>query len=224
LAEYEGTATLWLRTADSESDIYRVRAILINPNYQLSDYLGQDTDFSRIELKMDYSPTQQRYETIYHDFCREAGDWRIRYQVQNHEGAWSEVAEGVVTVPTACPSATVKMLLNSNRYTTADQVRLDMELNGRASVDLYVAILFPDGYYITIAYPLAFGWPGQIQTYQPKVEITDPKTYPILDIQLPSGIPTGSYKACGVLVQAGNQQPGDFNNWIHSHCTDFEVY
>ncbi len=158
LAEYEGTATLWLHTADSESDIYRVRAILINPNYQLSDYLGQDTDFSRIELEMGYSAPQQRYEAVYHGFCREAGDWRIRYQVQNHEGAWSEVAEGVVTVPTACPSATVKMLLNSNRYTTADQIRLDMELNGRASVDLYVAILFPDGYYITIAYPLAFGW------------------------------------------------------------------
>ena len=99
-----------------------------------------------------------------------------------------------------------------------------MELNGQSSVDLYVAILFPDGDYITIAYPLTFGWPGQIQTYQPQVEITDPKTYQILDIQLPSGIPTGSYKACGILVQAGNQQPSDPNHWIHSHCADFEVY
>ena len=120
------------------------------------------------------------------------------------------------------PTATVKMQLNQNRYTTDDSLQLEMQVNGQAMADLYVAIVFPDGDLMTIAYPLSFSWLNAIQIYQPAVEIAGEKTYLIMDFPLPAGITTGIYNACGVLVLAGKEHIED--NWIDSHCAGFEVY
>jgi hypothetical protein len=122
-----------------------------------------------------------------------------------------------------CPVATDKMQLNQSRYTTSNRLRLDMQINGQGMVDLYVAIVFPDGDFMTIAYPLALSWPNVIQIYQPAVEIAGQKTYSIMeDFPLPAGLTTGNYHVCGVLVLAGANHTE--NNWIDSHCAGFEVY
>jgi hypothetical protein len=122
------------------------------------------------------------------------------------------------------PSASVEIQLNQSRYTTGNPIRLDMQVNGQAMVDLYVAIVFPDGDFITIAYPLAFSWPNAIQTYQSNVEIAGQKTYSIMDnFPLPANIKKGQYQAYGVLVTAG-ADPHPRTNWIHSDYEVFEVY
>ena len=115
------------------------------------------------------------------------------------------------------------MQLNQSRYTTGNLIRLDMQVNGQAKVDLYVAIIFPDGDFMTIAYPLTFSWPNAIQVYQPNVEIASPKNYPIMDFPLPADIAKGQYQAYGVLVTAGTD-PNDRNNWSHFDSEGFEVY
>jgi hypothetical protein len=116
------------------------------------------------------------------------------------------------------------MQLNQSRYTPGDSLHLDMQVNGEAKADLYVAIVLEDGDFMTIAYPLAFSQLNAIQIYQPTIEIAGQKTYPIIDFPLPAGITTGSYHACGVLVLAGAKPTLEPNNWIHSHCAGFEVY
>ena len=220
LPENESTTTLWVNLTDNEN-IHRVRAILIPPQYEVKAYQGEDTDFNRIEVPMQYNPVEDNYGVKYDGFCANAGLWQILYQAQDTEGAWSEIVQGEVQAP-ECLSATVKMQLNQSRYTSGNPLRLDMQVNGQERVDLYVAIIFPEGYFMTIAYPLAFSWINAIQVYQPAVEIAGQKTYSIMDFPLPAGIPTGGYQACGVLVLAGNKM--EYNNWIDWHCAEFEVY
>ena len=220
LPENEGTTTLWVNLTDNE-DIYQVRAILIPPQYELKAYQGEDTDFNRIEVPMQYNPVEENYGVKYDGFCAKAGLWQILYQAQDTEGAWSEIVQGEVQAPD-CLSATVKMQLNQSRYTTGNPLRLDMQVNGQEKVDFYVAIIFPDKDFMTIAYPLAFSWINAIQIYQPAVEIAGQKTYSIMDFPLPAGIQTGGYQACGVLVLAGNKM--EYNNGIDWHCAEFEVY
>jgi Leucine-rich repeat (LRR) protein len=221
LPENEGTTTLWVKMTDNEK-IYQVRAILVPPNYQVQEYQGEATDFSRIELPMLYNAVEDNYGVKYAGFCAQAGLWKILYQAQDTEGAWSKIAQGEVQAP-ACSSATVKMQLNKSRYTTGNPIRLDMQVNGQAMVDLYVAIIFPNGDFRTITHPLAFSKPNEIQTYQPNVEIAGQKTYSILkDFPFPE-LPKGQYQAYGVLVTAG-AEPSDQNNWIHFDSEGFEVY
>jgi len=224
LPENEGTTTLWVKMTDKEN-IYQVRAILIPPHYQVQEYQGEATDFSRIELPMQYNAVEDNYGVKYTRFCAQAGSWKILYQAQDTEGAWSEIVQGEVQA-SACSSATVKMQLNKSRYTSGNPIRLDMQVNGQAKVDLYVAIVFPDGTFITIAYPFDpfdISPPNTIQVYQPNVEITEQKTYSIMrDFPLPA-LPKGQYQAYGVLVTAGADK-NDQNNWIHFDSEGFEVY
>jgi len=221
LPENEGTTTLWVKMTDN-NNLHQVRAILIPPNYQVPEYQSEATDFSRIELPMLYNPVEDNYGVKYAGFCAQAGSWKILYQAQDTEGAWSKIVPGEVQAP-ACSSATVKMQLNQSRYTTGNPIRLDMQVNGQALVDLYVAIVFPDGTFITISYPFEISWPNTIQVYQPNVEIAGQKTYAIMDIPLPTDIAKGQYQAYGVLVTAGTDA-NDRNNWIHFDSEGFEVY
>ena len=80
------------------------------------------------------------------------------------------------------------MQLNQSRYTTGNLIRLDMQVDGQATVDLYVAIVFPSGDFTTITYPLAFSQFNTIQIYKPAIAISEQKNYPILnDFLLPDG-------------------------------------
>jgi Leucine-rich repeat (LRR) protein len=145
----------------------------------------------------------------------------IKQAKGNDTTTWQEELDGFPNCPVS-PAATVEMQLNESRYTTGNQLRLELQVNGQAMADLYVAIVFPDGNLMTIAYPLALSQLNAIQVYQAAVEIAGQKTYPIMDFPLPAGIPTGGYHACGVLVLAGKNHSED--NWIDKHCVGFEVY
>ncbi len=114
-------------------------------------------------------------------------------------------------------------MLFRSRYTANEQLRLDMAINGNAELDLYVVILFPEGIFITITYPLNFNFPNAIQAYQTGVAITGEKRFPIIDFPLPANVGLGGYHACGVLTGTGND-PKNINDRLHWHCAVFEVY
>ncbi len=220
-----GVASLWVETSVRSDEIYQVRAILINPSYQPNKYQGQDTDFSRIELAMTAVPESQRYEASYNGFCAEDGSWKIRYQAQDKTGAWSDIETAEVTTQNCSLSAAIHTYMNQSRYTTDEQVRLDVEMNGDAVMDLYIGIVFPEGYFITVGYgdPVKMSKSNQIQIYQQNVTIAGQNNFPIMKLPLPPGIPTGPYQICGVLVEA-DSDPNDRQNWRHLHCSGVEVY
>jgi hypothetical protein len=149
-------------------------------------------------------------------------DNKVCKDININYSSWQEELNTFPNCPVNPLPATVKMQLNQSRYTTSNPLRLDMQVNGQGMVDLYVAIVFPYGDLMTIAYPLSFSWLNAIQIYQPAVEIAGEKIYPIMDFPLPAGITTGGYQACGVLVLAGEYHSED--NWIDKHCVGFEVY
>ncbi|MEK8021488.1 MAG: Calx-beta domain-containing protein [Candidatus Parabeggiatoa sp.] len=232
LKDNTATATLWIKVIPNrEKVINQVRAVLMKPNdLQFRDYQGEATDFARnIDLKLRYNGAQERYEDVYDYFCTE-GEWRVSYQVQSKEGVWSDIAFGEVQqvpatqAPACLVPMTVKMGLNQTRYTAGNTLRLDMVLNGAGDADLYVAILFPGGGFMTLAYPDGFSFLNVIQPYLLSENISGQKVYPILNLPLPSGLASGNYSACGVLVRPNSVDVIDQKNWIHSDCPQFEMY
>jgi PKD repeat protein len=216
--------TLWVETSPGEDAIHQVRAVFVNPEFVSKDYKGEATDFEREEVNLIYNPAQTRYEVPYDGFWN-AGLWRIMYQAQNKEGVWSDIVTGEVNSNINC-NPCVKMSKNQSRYNAAnkDELRLDMLINGQgALVDLYVALIFPDGNWITIAFPFTISMPNSIQVYQQNVEINEQRRLSIMDFPLPTDVAKGNYKICGILTGAGND-PHLPENWLHIHCADFEVY
>jgi PKD repeat protein len=221
LEENNTKAILWVKIREKAEDIYKVRAILRNPNQENLDYDGLNTNFSREEIELFYNPAQQRYEYDYKNFSIK-GTWKIIYQAQSKQNVWSEIVFGEVQAEGRNLPVTVKMLLNQSSYTSKDPVRVDMRVDGKSLVDLYVALIFPDQNFITITYPLKWSLPKSIQAYKNNLEITKQTTFPIMRTTMPKGIPKGDYSFCGVLVKPGmdaNKQ----ENWIDLDCEGFKL-
>jgi len=215
--------TLWVKTSPGQDAIRQVRAVFVNPEFVSQNYAGEATDFAREEMDLLYNPAGERYEVFYDGFWT-GGLWRIMYQAQNQEGVWSDIATGEVHSNINC-NPCVKMTKNQSRYnaTSGDEVRIDMLINGQgAVVDLYTAIVFPAGYWITITHPFTLSMPNTIQVYQPNVAINAQRRLSIMDFPLPTDVAKGNYQACGVLVAAEND-PHPPENWLHIHCTNFAV-
>lgn len=223
LAEQETESMLWVKTSPSGEGIRRVRAIIINPGVQNIDYEGEATDFNREELEMNL--TGDRY-AVWYDKFRQAGKWRVLYQAQGVEGTWSNGLFGEVQTQGDFSQVIITARMNQSAYQVGDYFSFKLDLNAAVEqpgpYDTYAVIIFPQGYFVTLVYPMIPSLPGVVQAYQQAVTLPQPKTFGILDFDLPQGLALGFYSACGV-VMAMNQDPWQMENWIDFDCADFEL-
>jgi hypothetical protein len=224
LAEQQTEGMLWVKTSPSGEGIRRVRALILRPGTQPIDYQGEDTDFYREELEMSY--LQERYVTFYSHF-RQAGQWRVLYQAQGEDGTWSNNRFGEVQAHGDFPAVVVTARMNQSAYQIGDYLSFKLNLNAEMTqpgpYDLYGAILFPPGYFVTIAYPMIPSLPGVIQPYRQAVTLSQPKTFGILELDLPPGLPIGTYSGCGVVMEPGQMPEPQQRNWIDIDCAGFEL-
>ncbi|WP_069473727.1 C13 family peptidase [Candidatus Marithrix sp. Canyon 246] len=213
---------LWVKTSPSGENIRKVRAVLIPPNIKSTEYQGEATNFQRQETIMTYQAERNRYETVYSGFNR-TGTWQISYQAQGIDGTWSDKLTGEVQ---ASGTSALTVRLNQSSYKIGNRFRFMLDINEVPNTpspyDLYAAIIFPAGYFVTISYPLNINLPGTIQTYHKKVKINSTKSFPIIDINLPPGLATGKYNTCGIITTP-ETDPWNNANWLAQDCKIFEL-
>jgi len=213
---------LWVKTSPTGENIRKVRAIFIPPNIQSTEYQGEATNFERQETIMTYQAERNRYETVYSDFNR-TGSWQIMYQAQGLDGTWSEKLTGEVQ---ASGISALTVRLNKSNYQIGNRFRFMLDIseipNTPSPYDLYAAIIFPAGYFVTINYPLNISLPGTIQAYHKNVKINSSKSFPIIDINLPPGLATGKYNTCGIITTP-ETDPWNNANWLAQDCKIFEL-
>ncbi len=215
-------AVLWVKTSPSGEQVREVRAALMPPAVATDNYAGEETDFGRVEVKLLYNGAQDRFEVVHH--FNQSGIWKALYQAQGLDGTWSEQMAGEIQAAEISKPASVSALLNQSAYAVGEPLRFDLLLNAtdETAYDVYAAILFPAGYFVTIRYPLEFSLPGTIIPYQSALRFAPSKTLNILDFPLPAGLPTGTYGGCGVLSPAAHD-PWDLAAWVDFQCANFEL-
>ncbi|WP_103918350.1 hypothetical protein [Candidatus Venteria ishoeyi] len=146
------------------------------------------------------------------------------YEAQGLGGTWSEAVAGEVQATGVATPITVRAILNQSSYSSGEQLRFDLTLNAtdETTCDVYAAILFPGGYFVTIRYPYEFSLPDTIIPYQQAINANPSKTLNILDLQLPPGLRPGGYQVCGVASRTGDD-PWDAANWLSFNCQGFEL-
>jgi YD repeat-containing protein len=120
------------------------------------------------------------------------------------------------------PTATVK--LNQSRYKNGDNFQFDIALNGQKTVDLYAAIILPEGYFITITKPQIISAANAIAPWQQNIGMNGQHSFRIFNYQIQSYLSRGTYTACGVLVSAQKTPLLDGSNWLHFECRKFELF
>ncbi len=214
-------AVLWVKTSPTGEQVRKVRATLIPPTFAADHYAGEDTDFGRIELDMGYNSVQARFEAV--QPFNQAGLWKVLYQAQGLDGTWSEQVNGEVQLATL-KAVSIQAVLNQSIYRVGEQLRFDVQLNALddTTYDVYAAIIFPAGYFVTLRYPLEFSLPGTIIPYQSELSFNPSKHLNMMDLALPPGLQPGTYSVCGALSPAGND-PWDMAAWVDFHCADFDL-
>jgi hypothetical protein len=165
----------------------------------------------------------ERYQAIYTHF-NQAGKWRVMYQAQSVDGSWSNNAFGEVQ---ASGTNTISARMNQSAYQIGEHFSFKLDLNEEPTqpspYDIYAGLLFPQGNFITIAYPLTISLPGTILPYRKNVTVSGSQTFPILDLDLPQGLALGTYSGCGIVAPV-DSDPWQMENWIDWHCQAFDLY
>ena len=132
----------------------------------------------------------------------------------------------------------VKMDLNQTSYTSGDRLIANLESDGTGMADLYIAIVFPNGDFVTLReFTLDLteleGWHikwSVLNTPKPYLSFREAGAsiykwlYPIIDLRLPPNLAVGDYSACGVLIQPDAIDVRYQSNWIDWDCSGFKVY
>ncbi|MCP4699109.1 MAG: hypothetical protein GY862_19990 [Gammaproteobacteria bacterium] len=222
----DGRALLWASVNQPPEVIRQVRAILRGPDAAGGNYQGQNTAFGRIEAILPYNADENRYEATYDRFYT-SGVWDLFYQAQGADGAWSDMKKGQLRQtqtpdsPQYQTNASVTILLNQFEYRAGDDFVLDMQVDGQQTVTPYVAIIFPDGNFITYSYRLGFSFTNALYPYRDTLTLNGTRTYPILSFPMPPGLTGGEYQACGALVKPQTQDALNTENWLSVSCTVF---
>jgi len=119
---------------------------------------------------------------------------------------------------------TVTVALNQSRYTDGDNFQFNIALNGQKTVDLYAAIILPEGYFITITEPQIISAANAIAPWQQNIGINGQQSFRIFNYQIQRYLSRGIYTACGVLVSAQETPLLNGSNWLHSDCREFELF
>ncbi|SEH04270.1 hypothetical protein [Candidatus Venteria ishoeyi] len=219
-------ALLWAEINQSHETIRKVRAILRSPTTSGGDYQGQDTAFGRIEVDLPYDATTNRFQASYDRFCTQ-GLWDLFYQAQSDDGSWSDIKEGQIRqtqnpdTPVCQTNVSIEILLNKFVYQPGDNFSLGMQVDGQQTVTPYIAIILPDGSFVTYSYNLGFSFPNALYPYRETLDLDGLRTYPILNFPMSAGLPSGEYQACGVLLEPQVVDVLNIENWLSIDCVDF---
>jgi WD40 repeat protein len=218
----ETTATLWVKTSVDMNSVNKIVAILNNENDKPTEYLGEQTQFSRQEITLRPNYELQRFEMNYNGF-HAAKQWRIFYQMETIEGKMSDFVEGYVRTDSDTSSVTIEAVINQSVYQPRDPFRFEIILTGKGNFDLYVGFIFPNESYYTIRPPFQFSAGNELLPYQQDLQLEKSQVFTVLSLGagLFPAMPAGEYQACGLLTKA-QSDPTDTNNWIKLHCQPFQ--
>lgn len=116
----------------------------------------------------------------------------------------------------------VVMEVNQEVYVAGDPLLVTMTVTGDQSLDTYAALILPSGDIFTFSPQgtISSGAEGVI-SFHNSLQVNGEQTHTVLNSTLPSGLPSGVWQACGLLVRSG--LPFTEENWIGLNCVSFMV-
>ena len=106
---------------------------------------------------------------------------------------------------------TMELSMDNKTLSAGSQLKADLGFSGEGLADIYVALVLPDGNFLTIGSPLTISDVGQVIPFKKSVSFTS-KPMNIVDITLPEGVATGTYQFYAIAVDE-DENLFDEKNW-----------
>ena len=106
---------------------------------------------------------------------------------------------------------TMELSMENKTLSAGSQLRADVGFSGEGLADIYVALVLPDGNFLTIGSPLTISDVGQVIPFKKSVSFTS-EPMNIVDITLPEGVAPGTYQFYAIAVDE-DENLFDEKNW-----------
>ncbi len=222
-AEDACSKVIWAKAVSGEgAGVKTVRAVIVPPDFSNQyDPESEAVGLGTTEVELLYNGAQDRWELKFDGFRKE-GLWNIYYTAIDDTGDESDMMKGEVNVIKGCGEAAVNALFNQSVYKIGDRLKFDVEVNANGRFDLYVGIIFPDKYFITIGENYAPSLPNTLVPFKRAQEFNGMWSTPVFDMTLPRGLQKGEYQGCVLLVRE-DMDPWDASNWVDFKCSSFSL-
>jgi peptidyl-Lys metalloendopeptidase len=116
----------------------------------------------------------------------------------------------------------VVMEANQETYVAGDPLLITMTIKGDVNLDTYASIVLPGAevYYLSPQGAISNS-NDEVILFHNTLQVDGEQTHTVLNITLPSGLPSGVWQACGLLVRSGQTLAEE--NWLGLNCTSFMV-
>jgi ligand-binding sensor domain-containing protein len=129
------------------------------------------------------------------------GDYEISFYTKDNEGNIEMSEKSVVISVTGGieppASASVEIVIEKDQYARGEPFKFEFVEQLGWGYDLYVAVMLPDGQFITLEGPNEFAKPNQLEKWYKSLKYNEKVT--AIDLTLPSELPTGEYCLYGIL-------------------------
>ncbi len=106
---------------------------------------------------------------------------------------------------------TMNLSMDKRNLSAGDKLKADLSFSGEGLSDIYVALVLPDGNFLTIGSPLTISDVGQVIPFKKSVPFSS-ATMNIVDITLPEGVAQGTYQFYAIAVDE-DENLLDEKNW-----------
>jgi hypothetical protein len=106
---------------------------------------------------------------------------------------------------------TMNLSMDERNLSAGDKLKADLSFSGEGLSDIYVALVLPDGNFLTIGSPLTISDVGQVIPFKKSVPFSS-ATMNIVDITLPEGVAQGTYQFYAIAVDE-DENLLDEKNW-----------
>jgi hypothetical protein len=116
----------------------------------------------------------------------------------------------------------MSLSLEGSELTAGDTLKVDLSFSGKGLADIYVALILPDGSFLTIGNPLVVSGIGEIIPFKKSVSFEQLSSINIVDVVLPEGLAKGTYQFYAIAVDEDenvfdqkNWESTSIKNWTH---------
>ena len=106
----------------------------------------------------------------------------------------------------------MNLSLAGSELSAGERLKADLSFSGEGLADIYVALVLPDGNFLTIGNPLAVSEIGQVIPFKKSVSFEQSSPINVVDITLPEGLAVGAYQFYAIAVDE-DENLFDEKNW-----------
>ena len=105
----------------------------------------------------------------------------------------------------------MNLYMDNRSLSAGDKLKADLSFSGEGLADVYVALVMPDGNFLTIGSPLVVSGVGEVIPFKQSVPFSS-EPMNIVDITLPEGVASGTYQFYAIAVDE-DESLFDEKNW-----------